>query len=179
MSTFMQSLRKRRRKNFFPGARASWRLLPTAVTSMSSAPVEFFTLRLNPGEIYHLDTIRDIQITNVSYSNPEELSGKKRTVLRVHYAGNPAFDDDEELDEDDIAEALNQEEDDDEDDEDEEDDDEDEDDEEDDDEEDDDEDDEEDDEDEDDEPVFTEEDSYVVCSLIPEKVRSARAHLGG
>ena len=52
---------------------------------MAAAPVEFFTLRLQPGEIYHLDTVRDLQITNVSYSNPEDLSGKKRSVLRVHY----------------------------------------------------------------------------------------------
>lgn len=141
---------------------------------MSSAPVEFFTLKLIPGEIYHLDTIRDIQITNVSYSNPEQLSGKKRTVLRVHYAGSPAdLDDDDEIDEDDIAEAINQEEDDENDDEDEdeeEDDDEDDDEDEDEDEEEE-EDDDEDEDDEDDEPHFTEEDSYVVCSLIPEKVR--------
>ena len=122
---------------------------------MAAAPVEFFTLRLQPGEIYHLDTVRDLQITNVSYSNPEDLSGKKRSVLRVHYSGSPI---DLENDEDD-------EEDEDEDDEDEDEED----------------DDEDDDEDEDDEemvdmeprvPVFTEEDSYVVCSLIPEKVRS-------
>lgn len=83
---------------------------------MSSAPVEFFTLKLIPGEIYHLDTIRDIQITNVSYSNPESLSGKKRTVLRVHYAGSPLEiddddEDDEEFDEDDIAEIIDDEDD--------------------------------------------------------------------
>ena len=63
-----------------------------------SAPVEFFTLRLLPGEIYHLDTIRDLQITNVSYSEPENLKGKKRSVLRVHYAGNPIdLEDDEDV----------------------------------------------------------------------------------
>ena len=63
-----------------------------------SAPVEFFTLRLLPGEIYHLDTIRDLQITNVSYSEPENLKGKKRSVLRVHYAGNPIdLEDDEDI----------------------------------------------------------------------------------
>ena len=66
-----------------------------------SAPVEFFTLRLLPGEIHHLDTLRDLQITNVSYSDPENLKGKKRSVLRVHYAGNPIDLEDDE-DEDDI-----------------------------------------------------------------------------
>ena len=88
-----------------------------------SAPVEFFTLRLLPGEIYHLDTIRDLQITNVSYSEPENLKGKKRSVLRVHYAGNPI-----DLEDDEDVEIEDDDEDEREDDEDEEDDDEDEDD---------------------------------------------------
>jgi len=106
----------------------------------------------------------------VSYSDPENLKGKKRSVLRVHYAGNPIDLEDDE-DEDDIEiEDDDQDEKEDEEDEDEDDEDEDEED-----------DDEDDDEDEDDEemvdmeprgPVFTEEDSYGVCSLIPEKVRS-------
>ena len=48
-----------------------------------SAPVEFFTLRLLPGEIHHLDTLRDLQITNVSYSDPENLKGKKRSVSEM------------------------------------------------------------------------------------------------
>ena len=78
---------------------------------MSATPVEFFTLRLVPGEIYHLDTIRDIQITNVSYSEPEELSGKKRSVLRVHYAGSPAgLEDDDDEDEEDEDEDEDDEE---------------------------------------------------------------------
>ena len=144
-----------------------------------SAPVEFFTLRLLPGEIHHLDTLRDLQITNVSYSDPENLKGKKRSVLRVHYAGNPIdLEDDEDEDDIEIEDDDQDEKEDDEDDEDDED-------EEDEDDEDEDEEDdgEDDDEDEDDEemvdmeprvPVFTEEDSYVVCSLIPEKVRSWR-----
>mgnify|MGYP001941125958 FL=1 len=142
----------------------------TSNPARMSAPVEFFTLRLLPGEIHHLDTLRDLQITNVSYSDPENLKGKKRSVLRVHYAGNPIDLEDDE-DEDDIEiEDDDQDEKEDEEDEDEDDEDEDEED-----------DDEDDDEDEDDEemvdmeprvPVFTEEDSYVVCSLIPEKVRS-------
>ena len=70
-----------------------------------SAPVEFFTLRLLPGEIHHLDTLRDLQITNVSYSDPENLKGKKRSVLRVHYAGNPIDLEDDE-DEDRTAEGI-------------------------------------------------------------------------
>lgn len=83
---------------------------------MAAAPVEFFTLRLQPGEIYHLDTVRDLQITNVSYSNPEDLSGKKRSVLRVHYSGSPI---DLENDEDDEEDEDEDEEDEDEEDEDE------------------------------------------------------------
>ena len=80
-----------------------------------SAPVEFFTLRLLPGEIYHLDTIRDLQITNVSYSEPENLKGKKRSVLRVHYAGNPIDledDEDVEIEDDDEDEREDEDEDD-------------------------------------------------------------------
>lgn len=135
-----------------------------------SAPVEFFTLRLLPGEIYHLDTIRDLQITNVSYSEPENLKGKKRSVLRVHYAGNPI-----DLEDDEDVEIEDDDEDEREDDEDEEDDDEDEDD---------DDEEEEDDDDEDDivdmeprVPIFTDDDSYVVCSLIPEKVEQVTLNL--
>ena len=134
-----------------------------------SAPVEFFTLRLLPGEIYHLDTIRDLQITNVSYSEPENLKGKKRSVLRVHYAGNPI-----DLEDDEDVEIEDDDEDEREDDEDEEDDEEDEDDD----------DEEEDDDDEDDivdmeprVPIFTDDDSYVVCSLIPEKVEQVTLNL--
>ena len=82
-----------------------------------AAPVEFFTLRLLPGEIYHLDTVRDLQITNVSYSDPENLSGKKRSVLRVHYAGSPLDLDDDEDDEDEDDEDEDNEDEDDEDDE--------------------------------------------------------------
>lgn len=135
-----------------------------------SAPVEFFTLRLLPGEIYHLDTIRDLQITNVSYSEPENLKGKKRSVLRVHYAGNPI-----DLEDDEDVEIEDDDEDEREDDEDEEDEDEDEDD---------DDEEEEDDDDEDDivdmeprVPIFTDDDSYVVCSLIPEKVEQVTLNL--
>ena len=135
-----------------------------------SAPVEFFTLRLLPGEIYHLDTIRDLQITNVSYSEPENLKGKKRSVLRVHYAGNPIdLEDDEDVEiEDDDEDEREDDEDEEEDDEDEDDDDE----------------EEEDDDDEDDivdmeprVPIFTDDDSYVVCSLIPEKVEQVTLNL--
>jgi len=133
-----------------------------------SAPVEFFTLRLLPGEIYHLDTIRDLQITNVSYSEPENLKGKKRSVLRVHYAGNPIdLEDDEDIEIEDDDEDEREDEDEDEDEEDEEEDDE-----------------EEDDDDEDDivdmeprVPIFTDDDSYVVCSLIPEKVEQVTLNL--
>ena len=83
-----------------------------------SAPVEFFTLRLLPGEIYHLDTIRDLQITNVSYSEPENLKGKKRSVLRVHYAGNPIdLEDDEDIEIEDDDEDEREDEDEDEEDE--------------------------------------------------------------
>ena len=134
-----------------------------------SAPVEFFTLRLLPGEIYHLDTIRDLQITNVSYSEPENLKGKKRSVLRVHYAGNPIdLEDDEDIEIEDDDEDEREDEDEDEEDE---------------------EDDEEDDEEEDDDdeddivdmeprvPIFTDDDSYVVCSLIPEKVEQVTLNL--
>lgn len=134
-----------------------------------SAPVEFFTLRLLPGEIYHLDTIRDLQITNVSYSEPENLKGKKRSVLRVHYAGNPIdLEDDEDIEIEDDDEDEREDEDEDEEDE---------------------EDDEEDDEEEDDDdeddivdmeprvPIFTDDDSYVVCSLIPEKVEQVTLSL--
>ena len=136
-----------------------------------SAPVEFFTLRLLPGEIYHLDTIRDLQITNVSYSEPENLKGKKRSVLRVHYAGNPIdLEDDEDIEIEDDDEDEREDEDEDEDEEDEEDDEED--------------DEEEDDDDEDDivdmeprVPIFTDDDSYVVCSLIPEKVEQVTLNL--
>ena len=135
-----------------------------------SAPVEFFTLRLLPGEIHHLDTLRDLQITNVSYSEPENLKGKKRSVLRVHYAGNPI-----DLEDDEDVEIEDDDEDEREDDEDEEDDDEDEDD---------DDEEEEDDDDEDDivdmeprVPIFTDDDSYVVCSLIPEKVEQVTLNL--
>ena len=134
---------------------------------MAAAPVEFFTLRLQPGEIYHLDTVRDLQITNVSYSNPEDLSGVMRSVQRVQSGGRPS---DLEMDEDDEDDEDEDEEDEDEEDEDE------------------DEDEEDEDEDEDDEevedldiaprvPVFTEEDSYVVCSLIPEKVEQVTLNL--
>ena len=139
-----------------------------------SAPVEFFTLRLLPGEIYHLDTIRDLQITNVSYSEPENLKGKKRSVLRVHYAGNPIdLEDDEDIEiEDDDEDEREDEDEDEEDEEDDEEDDEEEDDE------------EEDDDDEDDivdmeprVPIFTDDDSYVVCSLIPEKVEQVTLNL--
>ena len=135
-----------------------------------SAPVEFFTLRLLPGEIYHLDTIRDLQITNVSYSEPENLKGKKRSVLRVHYAGNPIdLEDDEDVEiEDDDEDEREDDEDEEEDDEDEDDDDE-----------------EEEDDDEEDDivdmeprvPIFTDDDSYVVCSLIPEKVEQVTLNL--
>ena len=136
-----------------------------------SAPVEFFTLRLLPGEIYHLDTIRDLQITNVSYSEPENLKGKKRSVLRVHYAGNPIdLEDNEDIEIEDDDEDEREDEDEDEDEEDEEDDEED--------------DEEEDDDDEDDivdmeprVPIFTDDDSYVVCSLIPEKVEQVTLNL--
>ena len=136
-----------------------------------SAPVEFFTLRLLPGEIYHLDTIRDLQITNVSYSEPENLKGKKRSVLRVHYAGNPIdLEDDEDIEIEDDDEDEREDEDEYEDEEDEEDDEED--------------DEEEDDDDEDDivdmeprVPIFTDDDSYVVCSLIPEKVEQVTLNL--
>lgn len=136
-----------------------------------SAPVEFFTLRLLPGEIYHLDTIRDLQITNVSYSEPENLKGKKRSVLRVHYAGNPIdLEDDEDIEIEDDDEDEREDEDEDEDEEDDEDDEED--------------DEEEDDDDEDDivdmeprVPIFTDDDSYVVCSLIPEKVEQVTLNL--
>ena len=121
-----------------------------------SAPVEFFTLRLLPGEIYHLDTIRDLQITNVSYSEPENLKGKKRSVLRVHYAGNPIdLEDDEDIEIEDDDEDEREDEDE-----------------------------EEDDDDEDDivdmeprVPIFTDDDSYVVCSLIPEKVEQVTLNL--
>lgn len=135
-----------------------------------SAPVEFFTLRLLPGEIYHLDTIRDLQITNVSYSEPENLKGKKRSVLRVHYAGNPIDledDEDVEIEDDDEDEREDDEDDDDDEEEDDEEDD-----------------DEEDDDEEDDivdmeprVPIFTDDDSYVVCSLIPEKVEQVTLNL--
>ena len=134
-----------------------------------SAPVEFFTLRLLPGEIYHLDTIRDLQITNVSYSEPENLKGKKRSVLRVHYAGNPIdLEDDEDVEIEDDDEDEREDDEDEDDDEDDEDDD----------------DEEEDDDDEDDivdmeprVPIFTDDDSYVVCSLIPEKVEQVTLNL--
>ncbi|WFD35939.1 hypothetical protein MCUN1_002810 [Malassezia cuniculi] len=146
-------------------------VLPSQRTdTMAATPVEFFTLKLIPGEVYHLDTIRDLQITNVSYSDPEHLQSRNRSVLRVHYSGNPSFDfdDDEEDDEDEDDEDDEEEDDDEEDDEEE--------------------DDEEEDDDEDNEdsavalldgsePIFTEEDSYAVCSLIPEKVEHVSLNL--
>ena len=59
--------------------------------------------------------MRDLQITNVSYSDPENLSGKKRSVLRVHYAGSPLDLDDDEDDEDEDDEDEDNEDEDDED----------------------------------------------------------------
>ena len=83
---------------------------------MAAQPVEFFTLKLIPGEVYHLDTISDLQITNVSYSDPEHLQSRNRSVLRVHYSGNPApglDDDEDDEDEDEDEDDEDEDEDDD------------------------------------------------------------------
>jgi FK506-binding nuclear protein len=85
---------------------------------MAQQPIGLFGLKVLPGEETQLDSMEDIRITNISFG--EIVNGTGRTVVRVHHKPVPAFDEDsdDEDDFDDFSEEDEEEEDEEEDDED-------------------------------------------------------------
>lgn len=140
-------------------------------------PAAFFGLRISPGEVYPLETLRDVHITNIAFG--EKVEGSARSVVKVHHIKFPNLDDDDSdseydsdlIGDDDDDEDENEEDEDDEEEEDAEikdaaDADEEEDEE-----------DEEDDEDDDSDSGGVEEEEFVVCSLYPGKIEQCSVNL--
>lgn len=59
---------------------------------MAQQPIGLFGLKVLPGEETQLDSMEDVRITNISFG--EVVNGTGRTIVRVHHRPFPAFDED-------------------------------------------------------------------------------------
>ena len=75
------------------------RLLTVFADKMAATPIGFFGLKLVPGKVHRMDVSRDFKITNVSYADQPKVGTK--TLVKIHYAHVPGFEDEYDEDEED------------------------------------------------------------------------------